>query len=763
MFQKLLGYPGLIVVAAILVGSIGAVHGETTQDKFYRAYHLEEAKNDCASASKLYAEVVRDPSVDPQMQAEAKQRLAGCVEELACTDFARLMPPNALAYAEIKRPGDQLIKLLDQVGLLAGSSPEPAGGAAVKKLAVSPVLIKELLGIRGAAIAVTGFDPFKQKVAGVLVFHPGSLDVIRGLIETGLPVGGKPLEPIGGFPTYDVEGQAIVTLTSRLVVVSMDRSQIEGVVRRLKGEEKSSLATSDGLAAMMKGRDDSLLFFAINAKPVMPIIDGLIATAGAQSPEMAVAQAVLDLNSLQALTGKAGMNNEGLFFDLTLRLNEGHRNLVFHLLRTPPIQHDMLKWIPEGAAGFVAGALNPARPAQAPVAPAEPGAVRFVTLMDFGREFFANIGSVAVCALPSPEGETSGPAAIPHITAIMTVADAAQSQALWTQVLGIASLANGGGALEGGTVDMAGTPVRTFRFPNGPTIHVATEGNDVVISSTAFAMQRSLQAKHGGKSVVSDPAFSRSLARLTPNTTTAFWAHPGRCMDIAKPFLSSGDAAEMEPFRAVLTDTVASLVVDHSLDTFHMSMTVDGLPKVGGLVSAMLIEQSRKQEAHAKVEDALRRKKWDEALQTVDALLAENPDGTDLLKKKFTILAEGKKAREAALACADVLFEKTRNQANALNNFAWELLTEDKFQGAYAALALKFSQRSNELTDQKSWAYVDTLALAKFATGDVENAVALQKKAIELSDGKGMEAMKKSLERYEGALANGKKVSDAGS
>ena len=150
------------------------------------------------------------------------------------------------------------------------------------------------------------------------------------------------------------------------------------------------------------------------------------------------------------------------------------------------------------------------------------------------------------------------------------------------------------------------------------------------------------------------------------------------------------------------------------------------------------------------------------ALQAVDGLLAKQPGSTDLLKKKFHILAVGLKDREAALACGDELFKQTRKHATLLNNFAWALLTEDQYGGQYSELALRYSARSNELTEHKNWMFVDTLARAKFHTGDIEEAIELQKKAIELSNGAGLDDMNKALARMEKALEGIKTATNTG-
>ena len=132
-------------------------------------------------------------------------------------------------------------------------------------------------------------------------------------------------------------------------------------------------------------------------------------------------------------------------------------------------------------------------------------------------------------------------------------------------------------------------------------------------------------------------------------------------------------------------------------------------------------------------------------VEAVDAMLTENPNDLGILRKKFHVLAIGRKDRQAALACADVLYEAARDDANGLNNFAWALLTEDDYAKSYDEIALKFSERSNELRPD-NWMFIDTLALAKYRNGDVVAAARLEKKAIELADGQ-------AKSKLEGALA----------
>ena len=424
-------------------------------------------------------------------------------------------------------------------------------------------------------------------------------------------------------------------------------------------------------------------------------------------------------------------------------------------MRTPPINRETLRSIPQDAAAFIVGALNEA-PSRYPAQPSTTAEAPVVTALDFGREIFANITSFALYAL-TPEGDRSGGGPpIPDAGVVITVHDPAKSLALWTQVLGIASLASGVGMPQAATETISGATVHRYDCPGHVSLYFTTAGNDMLITSSKSAMARSLQAKQAGASVLDKSTFARSLTRLGPATTKALFAHPGRCAQIARGFMPPSEVAEIEPVIEVMSDTIVSAVIDHSDGEFRFSAMATGLPDVGELVAVKLQEEEAKRAAATQLKKATKSGQWDKALEVVDGLLAIQSDRVDLLKKKFHILAVGLKDRDAALACGDELFNQASKHATLLNNFAWALLTEDQYGGQYSDLALRYSARSNELTEHKNWMFVDTLARAKFHTGDIQEAIALQKKAIELSNGAGLDEMNKALARMEKALESTK-------
>jgi hypothetical protein len=312
-------------------------------------------------------------------------------------------------------------------------------------------------------------------------------------------------------------------------------------------------------------------------------------------------------------------------------------------------------------------------------------------------------------------------------------------------------MAAGAPSIEGKSVEIAGLTVRTYQLPEGVTLYFTTTGKKVLVASTESAMTRSIHTQRGGKSIRDDAAFTKSMSRISPYSTKAVFVHPRRSLQMAKRFMSPGEWREVEPMLGPLTDTVVSLVIDHSGERFRISAEVTGVPDIGDLVAELIGAEMLDAQRHVDLNKAIQSHEWDQALAIIDEVMPVMPDDRDLVRKKFDILAAGKKDRAAALAVADELFKKYRDDAMALNNAAWALLTEKKYGGAYAKLALKLSERSNELTDHKNWAYVDTLALAKFETGDVDGAIALEEMAIELAGDRASDDLQKALTRFKAA------------
>ena len=143
-----------VAVLGLCILTAPALATDQAGQTFYKAYYLETQENDFEAAAKLYEQVASNSSVSKSVRAKAQARLAACREELACTDFASLMPPHTLFYAELSNPGQHIAGLVKQLGLLGDEDPSANAGKP-QRVAVSPALIRGVLGLRGASSQMT--------------------------------------------------------------------------------------------------------------------------------------------------------------------------------------------------------------------------------------------------------------------------------------------------------------------------------------------------------------------------------------------------------------------------------------------------------------------------------------------------------------------------------------------------------------------------------------------------------------------------------
>ena len=729
---------GLFALTLLLSPTVLA---QTVEDDFYRAYYLHHEEGRLEQAFDVYQRVAKNNRADDTWRVQARDAMREISEDLATADFSRLMPEDTIFYAELNDPGDQLRELCDQLGLIGGIGEGRSFG-------ISPKLFDADLDLRGAALAVTGIDPNGGPPEGVLVLHPGNHLALRGLIETALPAGGAPADPIGGFPTWNVEGEAFVTLTSRLVIASQSRDQIEGVTRRLKGKAKRSLADASSLqdAAEMRGRD--LIFFHLNAQPVLPMMRMLMEEQARRDPEAAMAMAFIDIDSLKGLSGRIGIDEEGLGLSLALDLEQGHQNLAFNLMRTPAVGQATLELVPEGAAFFLATSLNEAAPVAKPSGnPGQP----IVTAMDFGREVFANIVDIVVYGLP-PEGSAKGGMPLPDIVACIRVNDGQRSRALWNFILGVASQSSGAASMEPKAMEIAGIEAEQYSL-NGVPVFLVTGDHEMLISPSRSAIARTIQARRKGRSIAQDPLFARCLEELGGDNTTDLVISPARCARIAERFMPPQEAQQVMPIAGLLADTVICVGLEQTDTRLALTAQVANLPDISPLVEQAILQQRGGGDSPRRARKAKR-----ESVAAVAVTPLNAVDSSDLLAK-FDKLAGKSKRQDEARKLAVAVAKSYGDDAVALNDFAWALLTEERYDGAFPEIALKVARHSNELTEYDNWALLDTLALAEFVNGDVERAIEFEKKAYELAKGSGREGeVEATLKTFVKALAQSKET-----
>ena len=110
----------LPLVLAMLTASVGFAQqrGQTrAEGEFYRGYYLQHESHQVAEAIKAYKHSI-ELGANAKTRAAVDAEMAVLQEELATTDFASVMPPNAIAYVEISNPAAHAEKIARVMGLV---------------------------------------------------------------------------------------------------------------------------------------------------------------------------------------------------------------------------------------------------------------------------------------------------------------------------------------------------------------------------------------------------------------------------------------------------------------------------------------------------------------------------------------------------------------------------------------------------------------------------------------------------------------------
>jgi hypothetical protein len=586
---------GLLVSVASV-----AARAEDAADLVQKGFYLQVHEGDLAGAAAAFERVASDSAAPAALRNEAQTRLAQCREDLASADLARLMPPEAIAYVELSRPGDQVVRLAKMMGLVQepGAAPATAvaDGQAVPGIllgpgfvfpanfTLSPALVAELKKFRGAAVAITGLDErMKDIPEGVLVIHPGDSDLVRGLLETAVQLI-EPAKPIGSFKTYRFKQgsrQFWLTVTARLLIAGTDREGVAAVVDRLGNPKAASLATRASFQTRDADRHNRLVFAYVDghelARRIRPMMKG---------GDAAMVSTLLDLDHLESLTFAAGVTDNSVQLVARVNLLPGHHNLPYNLIRTAPFTRRSLASVPSGAAAVVLLGLNPATPAPAtnPAAPSsnstgQPSGPVEVTGMDLGREIFANVEEVAFFVLPTAAEHAGTHSHVPEMAAVFAVKDAAKSEAIWNQILAIASLV-GIHDSHPHDVTIDGKRGEQYQFHGMPPIVVVRAADRALIVGTAGAATAALHASGGKESILSDEAYRTLLSRLTPTSSKAVLVDAGRAVQIARALSGGGNDSQMQMAAVALKDLRLSIVTDEAPNCLTVNIEATGLPNI---------------------------------------------------------------------------------------------------------------------------------------------------------------------------------------
>lgn len=562
---------GLALGAGLVL--VPALAAQSAEADFHHAYFLERERGHLEEALTLYREVAESSSAPTGLRQEAERRAQGVREDLAAVDLARLMPAGAIAYAELVQPGEALTRVLAQLGL--GASFEEA--ARQGTFTLSPELVRGLVGIRAAAVALTRLPAGGETPGGVLVLHTGEQATLRGLIESLVLVQGIPGAELGSTPTWSLANGIELALTERLVVVASERAELEGVLARLAGSGGAALADAPELARAFGKRQGDPFFACVNAAALRPFLRAKLAGG---DPRLALAASLLDPEHLESAFTRLALGEDGLMLESELTLDGEHQNLVLNFLRPAALDPVTLELVPRGAAAFLATAFNERGPALAALH-ANSAGVPAVSALDLPRELFANLAGLALYVMP-------GGGVVPEAALVLSSNDPKRTQAVLGLALGLANQFATGRGLDGEEDEIAGVPTRIYRIPPGLALYVATTGNQLLLSPSEALIERALTDRASAQSILRDEAFAGELGRLDKDTTLALCAHLGRLAEVARPYLGDDQQKELARVAPAMADTVLGLRTSHGDARLAFALSLQRLPRVDGLVAELL-------------------------------------------------------------------------------------------------------------------------------------------------------------------------------
>jgi tetratricopeptide (TPR) repeat protein len=151
-------------------------------------------------------------------------------------------------------------------------------------------------------------------------------------------------------------------------------------------------------------------------------------------------------------------------------------------------------------------------------------------------------------------------------------------------------------------------------------------------------------------------------------------------------------------------------------------------------------------QAQRKLSKAFQNDDWDAALKILNDLEDRGFGGLQTGMLKARILQQAERPEELAVLRAE-LVESNWSDPRALNELAWMIASgPGEKNDTELKLAMRAADRGVELTDGKDASVMDTLARVHYELGDLDQAIKLQKKAVELQP---IQQIREALERYE--------------
>ena len=317
---------------------------------------LDATGKDQLAREKFQAVIDRYPQ-----QEEILDIARGYIRSRLWDTPASYMPDEMLFYAEMVKPGEELIRLSKAIRSTPFENPidasrtlaaDPEGAAAaLEESSKSPAgwisaflnksLFRELSKMGGIAIGIpAGGNPAKDFIA---VLSPGESDALSGYITSLLSLAqAKRVGFIQDLPLYKME-DTFLAAGENVVVMGSSRRMVEDAVKRYSSQSTSLATNPDFLSAWSRKEDSLMFFFLDNNFPF-------------SRPENRKEIETLGLAGFGAISIAISTtpSTDRLHATLWARRESPPRTNTWSRLTTAPIDPVLIRPIPPESLGFIA-------------------------------------------------------------------------------------------------------------------------------------------------------------------------------------------------------------------------------------------------------------------------------------------------------------------------------------------------------------------------------------------------------------------------
>jgi hypothetical protein len=424
-----------------------------------------------------------------------------------------------------------------------------------------------------------------------------------------------------------------VAYDDTVILIAQPAEQLKWCVRQYKGlTSEPTLASSNASFAKLskKQRQNNTLTAWVNVDETYARV--LEMFPAGQVPKGALwVDAFIDFNHIDYMTFSNSIEQDGTTDTTEIVFKDGHRCLVYDLIRTPNISKAAFEAVPSDAIAIASFALS-ADELQANTIRTQ---IKNVTGLDIGREIFANIEQVTVFAMPPKSPNPFFPA---YIGLAITSHNPQQTRQILAKILGTADAMFSGKPAPDVNL-LAGRYQIGMVNKNTPLYCYAEQvGKTTVLSLNPDVTGASVAAIKDHNSVCTAGLLSSAVAKMPASTSKMILVNAGGVIRLAGLAIAESLGKEnrdviqnnLNQLAIACDKTTVELRTDEQLNSFTLNRKLTGLPPLSQFVGPVtqIVQTVKKAKEFAAAEEVKKQTAVTVKQAPASPVIDGNADGT---------------------------------------------------------------------------------------------------------------------------------------